>query len=110
MDSVNIKSSGAIYIAKDTIDNAKPTPIIKRTALEEGSGGRQQQLEEKAIQQKLVVGNEEVFDRADTFKQSTRYDDNPNFRIRQKLELYQSINSQEKRDDITQLLGVDIYA
>jgi hypothetical protein len=101
MDTANIKSSNAIFIAKDSIDNASQTSIIKRALLEQ---------ETNAEQQRLVAGNEEVFQRADYFKQSTGYDENSNLRIRQELAIYRSIETQEKRDDITQLLGVDIYA
>lgn len=109
MDTANINSSTAIFIAKDSLNNAPQTPIINRIAQEEKSD-RAQQLEDKPEQQRLVVGNEEVFQRADTFKQSTSYDDNPNLRIRKELALYQSIDTQDKRDDITALFGVDIYA
>jgi len=109
MDTANINSSSAIFIAKDSIDNASQTPIIKRAQL--GQVNESEQTGQgKAEQQKLVAGNEEVFQRAESFKQSTSYDDNPNLRIRQELETYKSIETQQKRDDITQLLGVDIFA
>ena len=109
MDTANIKSSNAIFIAKDFVDNAPQSPIIKRAQLEQASNSEQKE-KQNTVQQKLVAGNEEVFQRAESFKQSTSYDDNPNLRIRKELELYQSIDTQEKREDITQLLGVDIYA
>ena len=84
--------------------------LMERRALLEQKADDEQRLGEKAEQQKLVAGNEEVFQRAASFKQSTSYDDTPNLRIRQELALYKSIDTQEKRDDIAQLLGVDIYA
>ena len=109
MESANIKSSNAIFIAKDSVNNAPQAPIIKSTAIGQAPDA-EQKLGDKPEQQKLVLGNEEVFQRADSFKQSTSYDDNPNLRIRKELELYQSIDTQGKREDITALLGVDIYA
>ena len=109
MDTANIKGSNAIFIAKDSVDNAPQSPIIKRAQLEQASDAEQKD-KKNTVRQKLVAGNEEVFQRAESFKQSTSYDDNPNLRIRKELELYQSIDTQEKREDITQLLGVDIYA
>lgn len=109
MDTANIKSSNAIFIAKDSVGNALQTPTIRRALLEQAVN-EEQQVGEKPEQQKLVAGNEEVFQRAASFKQSTSYDDSPNLRIRQELALYKSIDTQEKRDDIAQLLGVDIYA
>lgn len=109
MDTANIKSSNAIFIAKDSVDSAIQTPIIRRAPLEQ-TADEDQRVGEKPEQQKLVAGNEEVFQRAASFKQSTSFDDNPNLRTRQELALYKSIDTQEKRDDIAQLLGVDIYA
>lgn len=109
MDTANIKGSNAIFIAKDSVDNAIQTPTIRRTLLEQ-TADEEQRVGEKPEQQKLVAGNEEVFQRAASFKQSTNFDDNPNLRTRQELALYKSIDTQEKRDDIAQLLGVDIYA
>lgn len=109
MDTANIKSSNAIFIAKDSVDNAIQTPTIRRALLEQ-TPDEEQRVGEKLEQQKLVPGNEEVFQRAASFKQSTSFDDNPNLRTRQELALYKSIDTQEKRDDIAQLLGVDIYA
>jgi hypothetical protein len=109
MDTANIKSSNAIFIAKDSVDNAAQSPIIKRAQLEQAADA-EQKSKETTVQQKLVAGNEEVFQRAESFKQSTSYDDNPNLRIRKELELYQSIDTQEQREGITKLLGVDIYA
>lgn len=108
MDTANIKGSNAIFIAKDSIDNASQTSIIKRALPEPET--RAEQGVGKSEQQRLVAGNEEVFQRADYFKQSTGYDENSNLRIRQELAIYRAIETQEKRDDITQLLGVDIYA
>jgi hypothetical protein len=109
MDTANIKSSNVIFIAKDSVDNASQTSIIKHDLLEQEANAEQRGVG-KAEQQRLVAGNEEVFQRADYFKQSTGYDENSNLRIRQELATYRSIETQEKRDDITQLLGVDIYA
>lgn len=109
MDTSNIKSGSAIYIAKDSVDNAQQSPIIKRAKLEQ-STDTEQRIGERAEQQKLVAGNEEVFQRAEAFKQSTSYDDTSSLRIRKELALYQSIDLQEKREGITALLGVDIYA
>jgi hypothetical protein len=109
MDTAYIKSSNAIFIAKDSLDNASQTPLIKRDLLGHSSGAKQKGAVQ-AEQQRLVAGNEEVFQRAEFFKQSINYDDNPNLRIGQELAMYNSIQTQEKRDDITQLLGVDIYA
>ncbi|MFQ3208328.1 MAG: hypothetical protein ACI9IT_002494 [Glaciecola sp.] len=109
MDTANIKSSNAIFIAKDSIENASQTPIISRALPEQVSDSEQKGVV-KAEQQRLVAGNEEVFQRAESFKQSTNYDDTSNLRIRQELAIYKSIETQQKRDDITQLLGVDIYA
>jgi hypothetical protein len=109
MDTANIKSSNAIFIVKDSIDNASQTSIIKRALLEQETNA-EQQGDGKAEQQRLVAGNEEVFQRADYFKQSTGYNENSNLRIRQELAIYRSIETQENRDDITQLLGVDIHA
>jgi hypothetical protein len=109
MDTANIKSSNAIFIAKDSVDNAVQTPTIRRALLEQ-TADEEQRVGEKLEQQKLIAGNEEVFQRAAFFKQSTSFDDNPNLRTRQELALYKSIDTQEKRDDIAQLLGVDIYA
>jgi hypothetical protein len=74
MDTANIKSSNAIFIAKDSIDNASQTSIIKRALLEQETNAEQQGVG-KAEQQRLVAGNEEVFQRADYFKQSTGYDE-----------------------------------
>jgi|GEM_PF-5015932 hypothetical protein len=109
MDTANIKSSNAIFITKDSVDNASQTSIIKRALLEQEANNEQNGVG-KPEQQRLVAGNEEVFQRADYFKQSIGYDDNSNLRIRQELAIYKSIETQEKRDDIAQLLGVDIYA
>ena len=109
MDTANIKSSNAIFIAKDSVDNATQTPIIRRALLEQ-TADEEQRVGEKLEQQKLVAGNEEVFQKAASFKQASNFDDNPNLRTRQELALYKSIDTQEKRDDIAQLLGVDIYA
>ena len=109
MDTANIKSSNAIFIAKDSVGNATQPPTIKRALLEQ-TPDEEQRVGEKLEQQKLVAGNEEVFQRAASFKQSNSFDDNPNLRTRQDLALYKSIDTQEKRDDIAQLLGVDIYA
>lgn len=109
MDTANIKSSNAIFIAKDSVDNAIQTPTIRRALLEQ-TPDEEQRVGEKLEQQKLVPGDEEVFQRAASFKQATSFDDNPNLRTRQELALYKSIDTQEKRDDIAQLLGVDIYA
>ncbi len=109
MDTANIKSGNAIFIAKDAVDNAMQPPIIRRALLEKNTD-EERRIGEKAEQQKLVAGNEEVFQRAASFKQATRYDDTSNHRIRQELALYKSIDSQQKRDDIAMLLGVDIYA
>jgi hypothetical protein len=109
MDTAIVKSTNAIYIAKDSVDNTPQTPINKRVQLEQNAD-TEQRFGEGNQTQKLAAGNEEVFQRADAFKQSTSYDDNPNLRVRRELELYQSIDLQEKREGITQLLGVDIYA
>lgn len=109
MDTSNIRGTGAVYIAKDTLDNNQQTPLLKRplSALPDDGQAKLNGLYE---QQKLVIGNPEVYQRADSYKQLSNYDDNPNLRIRKELELYQSIGIQEKREGISQLLGVDIYA
>jgi hypothetical protein len=109
MDTSNIRGTGAVYIAKDSLDNNQQAPLLKRPLSAQADDG-QAKLNVIFEQQKLVIGNPDVFQRADSYKQSSTYDDNPNLRIRKELELYQSIGSQEKREDITQLLGVDIYA
>ncbi|MFT5277907.1 MAG: hypothetical protein ACI97K_000002 [Glaciecola sp.] len=109
MDTSNIRGTGAVYIGKETVDNRQQATLVKQpliAPLDDGQAINNARLE----QQKLVIGNQEVFERADSFKQSTSYDDSPSLRIRKELELYQSIRSQEKREDITQLLGVDLYA
>lgn len=109
MDTSNIRGAGAVYIAKDTADNNQQTPLLKRP-LSASPNDEQAKVNPFYEQQKLIIGDPEIYQRADSYKQTSNYDDNPNLRIRKELEVYQSIGSQGKREDITQLLGVDIYA
>jgi hypothetical protein len=110
VDTANINNTNAIYISKDAVQATQDKPLLRRRdfdneqqkpALIEG-----EQLESS----KLVVGNEDVFQRAEDFKQTSNYDDTVNLRVRKELELYQSIDKQNQREDISQLLGVDIFA
>lgn len=110
MDTANINNSNAIYIGKDAVQTAQEKPLLRRRDAENEQQKNTLIEGEQLESTKLVVGNEEVFQRAEDFKQNSSYDDNVNLRVRKELELYQSIDKQTQREDISQLLGVDIFA
>ena len=110
MDTANINNASAIYISKDAVQTTQDKPLLRRkeadSELQKNALVEAEQLQSS----KLVVGNAEVFQRADDFKQTSSYDDTINLRVRKELEIYQSIDKQNQREDISQLLGVDIFA
>ncbi len=110
MDSANINTTNAIYISKDAVQTTQDKPLLRRREADSELQKNTLVEAEQIQSSKLVVGNEEVFQRADNFKQNSSYDDTVNLRVRKELEIYQSIDKQNQREDISQLLGVDIFA
>ena len=103
MDTANINNSSAIYISKDAVQTTQDKPLLRRKDLESDQQRNSVIEGEQLESTKLVVGNEEVFQRAEDFKQNSTYDDTVNLRVRKELELYQSIDKQNQREDISQL-------
>ena len=110
MDTSNIKAN-TIFIAKESLANPQ-TQQLKPVA-DTDKQRQNQELSLPVSSEKLIAGNPAVFEQADSFKQKTVFNESADalgFKVRQELEAYQSIDKQKQREDISKLLGVDIFA
>lgn len=107
MDSANIRSN-TIFIAKESVAN--PQPQLSELRQKADENNQSLIVADQATTEKLISGNQDVFQQADSFKQQNLLDNSINFRVRRELDVYQAIDKQTQREDISKLLGVDIFA
>lgn len=85
----------------------KPEKVVPQSAQEQSP-----QAVSRAPQPVVIprsAQSKEAMDNADTYRQSAQYDQ-PDKNSQSALLAYGSLEREEKRDEIRQLMGVDIYA
>ncbi|MBF7072501.1 hypothetical protein ISG33_03685 [Glaciecola sp. MH2013] len=107
LDTGNIKSN-SIFITKESVSNSPQALVIEQQKSDQSTASPQ--VLEALPVEKIIAGNSDVFKQADSFKQQSVVNENIRYSLRKELEAYQMIDKQKQREDISKMLGVDIFA